>query len=66
VAYNFQIGNNKIKLHTIYESVIQKVLFDNAVLAALMFERKYDLMPQNDDCSREINVRASVFPKQSS
>jgi hypothetical protein len=36
VAYNFQTGNNKIKLLTEYEDVTQKVLFDNAVLAALM------------------------------
>jgi hypothetical protein len=26
LAYNFQTGNNKIKLHTEYESVTQKVL----------------------------------------
>jgi hypothetical protein len=36
VAYNFQTGNNKIKLLTEYEDVTQKVLFGNAVLAALM------------------------------
>jgi hypothetical protein len=36
VAYNFQTGNNKIKLLTEYEGVTQKVLFGNAVLAALM------------------------------
>jgi hypothetical protein len=36
VAYNFQTGNNKIKLLTEYESVTQKVLFGNATLAALM------------------------------
>jgi hypothetical protein len=35
VAYNFQTGN-KIKLLTEYEGVTQKVLFGNAVLAALM------------------------------
>jgi hypothetical protein len=29
-----------------YEGVIQKVLFGNAVLAALMFGRKYDVIPQ--------------------
>jgi hypothetical protein len=33
VAYNFKTGNKKIKLFTGYESVTQKVLFGNAVLA---------------------------------
>jgi hypothetical protein len=42
----------KIKLLTEYESVTQKVLFDN-VLDALMFGRKYDVITQNGDCSRE-------------
>jgi hypothetical protein len=42
VAYNIQIGNSKIKLLTQYESVTQKVLFGNAVLTALISERKYD------------------------
>jgi hypothetical protein len=46
VAYNFQTGNNKMKLLTEYESVTQKVLFGNAVLAALMSGRKYDVIPQ--------------------
>jgi hypothetical protein len=45
VAYNFQTGNNKIKLLTEYESVTQKVLCGNAVLAALMYGRKYDVIP---------------------
>jgi hypothetical protein len=36
VAYNFQTGNNKIKLLMEYEGVTQKVLFRNVVLAALM------------------------------
>jgi hypothetical protein len=36
VAYNFQTGNNKIKLLTEYEGVTQKVLFGNAVLAVLL------------------------------
>jgi hypothetical protein len=49
VAYNFQTGNSKIKLLTEYEGVTQKVLFGNAVLAALMFGRKYDVIPQNGD-----------------
>jgi hypothetical protein len=34
VADDFQTGKNKIKLLTEYESVTQKVLFGNAVLAA--------------------------------
>jgi hypothetical protein len=59
VAYNFQTGSNKIKLLTEYEGVIQKVLFGNAVLAALMSGRKYDVIPKNGDCSRESNVRTS-------
>jgi hypothetical protein len=44
-----------------YEDETQKVLFGNAVLAALMSGRKYDVMPQNGDCSRESNVRTLVF-----
>jgi hypothetical protein len=43
VAYNFQTGNNKTKLLTEYEDVTQKVLFGNAVLAALMSGKKYGL-----------------------
>jgi hypothetical protein len=61
VAYNFQIAHNKIKLLTEYENETQKVLNDTAVFAALMSGRKYDVMPQNGDCSRESNVRTSVF-----
>jgi hypothetical protein len=53
VAYNFQTKNNKIKLLTEYESVNQKVSFGNAMLAALMSGRKYDVIPQNDEYSRE-------------
>jgi hypothetical protein len=45
MAYNFEIRNDKIKLLTEYENVTQKVLFDNAVLAALMYGRKYDVIP---------------------
>jgi hypothetical protein len=52
---------SKHKVLTEYESVTQEVLFDNAVLAALMSERKYDVIPQNGDCSRESNVRTLVF-----
>jgi hypothetical protein len=63
VAYNFQTGNNKIKLLTEYEGegVTQKVLFGNTVLVALMSGRKYDVIPQNGDCPRESNVRTLVF-----
>jgi hypothetical protein len=61
VAYNFETGNKKIKLLTEYEDVTQKVLFGNAVLAALMSGRKYDVIPQNGDCSTESNVRTLVF-----
>jgi hypothetical protein len=43
VAYNFQTGSNKIKLLMEYEGVTQKVLFGNAVLAALLSGRKYGL-----------------------
>jgi hypothetical protein len=46
---------------TEFESVNQKALFGNAVLAALMSGRKYDVTPQNGDCSGESNVRALVF-----
>jgi hypothetical protein len=55
---NFQIGKNKIKPLKEYDSIT--VLFDNAVLTALMSGRKYDVVPQNGDCSRESNVRALV------
>jgi hypothetical protein len=43
------------------ESVTQKVLFGYSTLAPLMSGRKYDIMPQNGDCSRESNVRTLVF-----
>jgi hypothetical protein len=61
VAYNFQTGNNKIKLLMEYEGVTQKVLFGNTVLTALMSGRKYDVIPQNGDCSRESIVCTLVF-----
>jgi hypothetical protein len=51
VAYNIQTGKNKIELLMEYESVTKKVLFGNSVLAAIMFARKYDVIPQNGDCS---------------
>jgi hypothetical protein len=49
MACNFQTGNNKIKLLTEYESVSQKVLFDNAALASVMSVRKYDVILHNCD-----------------
>jgi hypothetical protein len=61
VAYNIQTGRNNVKLLTEYESVTEKGLFDNAVLAVLMYGRKYDVIPQNSYCSRESNVRILVF-----
>jgi hypothetical protein len=56
-----QAGNNKIKLLMVYENVTQKVLFATIYSAAFMYERKYDVILQNGDCSRESNVRTSVF-----
>jgi hypothetical protein len=55
VAYNFEIGSNKIKLLIEYENVTQKVLF-----AALMSGRKY-VIPQNGGCSRDSNLRTFIF-----
>jgi DUF917 family protein len=56
VAYNFQTGNNKINLLTEYEGITQKVLFGNAVLAALMSGRKYDVIPQIGDVVTELSM----------
>jgi hypothetical protein len=56
VAYNFQTGNNRIKLLMEYEGVIQKVLFGNAVLAALMSGRKYDVIPEIGDVVTELSM----------
>jgi hypothetical protein len=56
VAYNFQTGKNKLKLLTVYEDVTQKVLFGNAVLAALMSGRKYDVIPQNGDVVTKLSM----------
>jgi hypothetical protein len=56
VAYNFQTGNDKIKLLTEYEGVIQKGLFGNAVLAALMSGRKYDVITQIGDVVTELSM----------
>jgi hypothetical protein len=62
VAYNFRTGNNILKLLTEYESVTQKALFGIAVLAALMFERKHDIISKNGDCPGEAgDVRTLVF-----
>jgi hypothetical protein len=57
---NYQTGKNKTKLLTEYESITQKVLFGKAVLAALLSGRKYDIITQNGDGSRESNVRNLV------
>jgi hypothetical protein len=56
VAYNFQTGNNKIKLLTEYEDVTQKVLFGNSVLAALMSGRRYDVITQIGDVVTELSM----------
>jgi hypothetical protein len=50
----FKPDTKKIKLLTEYEDVTQKVLFGNAVLAALMSGRKYDVINQNGDFSPDI------------
>jgi hypothetical protein len=60
MAYNFQTGNNKMKLLMEYESVTQNFLFGKAVLAVLMSERKYDVITQNGDCSRQSNMSTLV------
>jgi hypothetical protein len=51
-----QTGHNKIKLLTEYENVTQKVLFGNAVLAALMSVRKYDVITQIRDVVTEASM----------
>jgi hypothetical protein len=61
VVYNFHTGNNKIKLLTEYENVPQEILFGNAVAAALMSGRKYDVINRNGDCSSESNLRSLVL-----
>jgi hypothetical protein len=61
MVYNFQIGNNKIKLLIEYKNVTQKVVFDNAVFTILMSWIKDDIISQNGDYSRESNVRTLVF-----
>jgi hypothetical protein len=56
VAYNFQTGNNKIKLLMEYENVTQKVLYGNTVLSALMSGRKYDIIPQIGNVVTELSM----------
>jgi hypothetical protein len=56
MAYNFQTGNNKIKLLTEYEGVTQKVLFGNVVLTTLMSGRKYDVISQIGDVITELSM----------
>jgi hypothetical protein len=56
VAYNFQTGNNKIKLLTESEGVTQNVLFGNAVLAAFTSGREYDVITQIADVVTEFSI----------
>jgi hypothetical protein len=65
VANNFQTLSNKTELLTEYECVTQEVFFGNAMLAISMSGRKYDVILQNGDCSRERSVRILVFRKKS-
>jgi hypothetical protein len=46
VAYIFQTGMTETKLLTEYESQAKEV-FGNAVLASLIYRRKYYVMPDN-------------------
>jgi hypothetical protein len=48
-----------------YETVSHRVLFGNAILAALISERRYDVISQNGVCSKESNVHTLDFFKQS-
>jgi hypothetical protein len=52
---------NIITLLTKYKSATEDILFGNAVLAALMSGRKYDIILQNGDSSRERDVGTLVF-----
>jgi hypothetical protein len=63
MSYNFQTRNNKIKLLTNHGRVILKVLFRNAVLAALVSRGKYGNIPQNGDCSRERHCHCSALKR---
>jgi hypothetical protein len=47
-----------------YENVGQKVLFGKAVLTALMYGRRYDVITQNGHYSRKSNMCTSVFRNQ--
>jgi hypothetical protein len=64
VVYNFQPEKIKTKLLTEYENVTHKVVFINAVLAALMSGRQYNGIIQNGDCSRERQCAYFDFSKQ--
>jgi hypothetical protein len=55
VAYNFQTGNNKIKLLTEYKIVTQKVCLITLYSPHCYLGEKYDVIPQNGDSSRESN-----------
>jgi hypothetical protein len=61
MAYNFHTRNSKIKQRTEYEGVTRKVLLNNVILTALMSRRKYDIVPQNGNCSGETSVCTLVF-----
>jgi hypothetical protein len=61
MPFNFQTGKNEIKLLADIRKFTRNVLFGNSVLAVLMTWRKYDVIPQNGDCSRERNVRTLFF-----
>jgi hypothetical protein len=61
MAHNYQTGWNKMKLFMEYEIVAQNVLYDNVLLAALMSGRKYNVIPESGDCSKESNARILIF-----
>jgi hypothetical protein len=65
MAYNVQLEKNKIKLLIQYESVTQRVSFGNAVFAALMSGKIYDVIPQNGDCSTKTMCVLWVFETKS-
>jgi hypothetical protein len=48
-----------------YENVTQKLLFGNALLAALVSARKYDAICQNGDCSKKAMYVFWVFETKS-
>jgi hypothetical protein len=45
----FKSEKIKMKLFAEYQSITQEVLFGNAILAALISGRKYDVIPKNGD-----------------